>query len=372
MGIAVPPSSSITPQPEEEEKQDNKSCGTESCHSGSRKIDYLLTISLLIIVPFYFAELFFGDSLADFSYSGHFALSVFELLNKMWWGLALGILFVGLLANVPREFVISILGKGGSFTGILRATLAGTLLDLCSHGILLVAMKLYERGASLGQVMAFLIASPWNSFSLTLILWALIGLKWTLIFIVLSMIIAVISGVIFEKLVERKKLPANPNKTDLPEDFVFMEQAKAGIAATNFDGHFFAGVISAGLKDSRMILRWILFGVVLASLVRTFVSADQFGEFFGPTISGLMMTIVVATILEVCSEGSTPIAADIMTRASAPGNSLAFLMTGVSTDYTEIMGLKETTKSWKIALFLPLVTLPQVILIGWILNQISI
>ena len=28
----------------------------------------------------------------------------------------------------------------------------------------------YERGATIGQVMAFLIASPWNSFSLTLIL----------------------------------------------------------------------------------------------------------------------------------------------------------------------------------------------------------
>ena len=34
----------------------------------------------------------------------------------------------------------------------------------------MVGAKLYERGASIGQVMAFLIASPWNSFSLTLTL----------------------------------------------------------------------------------------------------------------------------------------------------------------------------------------------------------
>jgi len=45
-------------------------------------------------------------------------------------------------------------------------------------------------------------------------------------------------------------------------------------------------------------------------------------------------------------------------------------MTGISTDYTEIMGIKENTKSWKIALFLPLVTLPQVILISYLLNHL--
>jgi hypothetical protein len=44
-------------------------------------------------------------------------------------------------------------------------------------------------------------------------------------------------------------------------------------------------------------------------------------------------------------------------------------MTGVSTDYTEIMILKDTTKSWKIALFLPLITIPQVIFIAWVMNQ---
>ena len=120
---------------------------------------------------------------------------------------------------------------------------------------------------------------------------------------------------------------------------------------------------------STMILRWIFFGTVLAALLQTFVSADQFQTFFGPTIAGLGLTLLVATIMEVCSEGSVPVAADLITRAGAPGNSFAFLMTGVVTDYTEILSIKETTKSWKIAFFLPLVTVPQVILIALILNQ---
>ncbi len=55
-------------------------------------------------------------------------------------------------------------------------------------------------------------------------------------------------------------------------------------------------------------------------------------------------------------------------RASAPGNAYTFLMAGTATDYTEIMGLKEHTGSWRIALFLPLVTVPPVLLLGYILN----
>jgi hypothetical protein len=44
-------------------------------------------------------------------------------------------------------------------------------------------------------------------------------------------------------------------------------------------------------------------------------------------------------------------------------------MAGAATDYTEIMVLKETTKRWKTALILPLLTVPQVLLLGWILNM---
>lgn len=123
-----------------------------------------------------------------------------------------------------------------------------------------------------------------------------------------------------------------------------------------------------GIKDSRMIVRWLLLGVLMAATIRTFVPIDSFQTYFGATMAGLGMTLIVATILEICSEGSTPIAADLVTRAEAPGNGFAFLMTGVATDYTEIMSLKETTGSWKIALFLPLVTVPQVVLFSWVMN----
>jgi hypothetical protein len=33
--------------------------------------------------------------------------------------------------------------------------------------------------------------------------------------------------------------------------------------------------------------------------------------------------------------------------------------------------LKDATRSWKVALFLPLLTLPQVIVAGWLINTLA-
>ncbi len=291
-----------------------------------------------------------------------------EMLHAMWWGVLLGVVLVGWLNRIPREVVISALGPGHTKRGIFRATLAGLLLDLCNHGILMVAMKLYERGASLGQVMAFLIASPWNSFTLTLILFGLIGIPWTLAFIAFSMVIAWISGLIFDRLELAGTLPMNPNKEALPADYKLKPELARLFKEADYSPKATLDMIWDGIKGARMVIRWIMFGVVLVALLRAFVPMEIFETWFGATVGGLFLTLLAATIIEVCSEGSTPIAADLVNRAGAPGNGFTFLMAGAATDYTEVMVIRDTMKSWKIALFLPLITVPQVLFIGWAMN----
>jgi hypothetical protein len=332
------------------------------------KPDLLLWGSLVGVTVLYFAQFFASEQLASIAWLSSMSSTSFELINIMWWSMALSVVFVGVLDRIPREFVMSILGDGDGFKGLVRATMAGVFLDLCSHGILMVGMKLYERGASLAQVIAFLVASPWNSISLTFILFALIGIQWTLLFILFSMIIALISGTIFQMLVKKGVLPENKNKPDLPADFNFKTEAKTQLSDFKFDGEYVSSVLVGGIKGSRMVMRWILFGVLLAGVIRSIMSGDDFALYFGASAMGLALTLLAATIIEICSEGSTPLAADLVTRAGAPGNAFTFLMAGVATDYTEIMSIKDTTGSWKIALFLPLVTVPQVLTIGWLMN----
>ena len=345
---------------------------TPNCNgSNDQKKDHLFITVIALGIILYFGHLinkivpFMHDTVA------HLSHSFYSLFNVMSWGIALGVIFVGILGKIPREYVLSVLGKPQTKTGIFRAALAGILLDLCSHGILMIGMQLYKKGASLGQVMSFLIASPWNSLSLTVILISLIGIQWTLIFIFLSWVIAIISGFIFNKLETKKILPSNPYQVELQENFYFWKNIKKDLKTYTFSTKEAVSILLSGVRDSKIIIKWVIFGAILSGIINVFVDQAIFQEYFGPSLLGLGATLLVTTILEVCSEGSAPLAADLMKRASAPGNSFTFLMAGVSTDYTEILSIKETTRSWKIAFFLPLITIPQILFIGLLLNGVN-
>lgn len=342
----------------------------DNCCPAPRRRDHLLWGSLGVVVLAYAWALVNGPH-DHASVVGVFTGGVYELFNRMWWGLALGVLFVGLLGKLPRDLVMAMLGRNGGPGGLFRATLAGVFLDLCSHGILAVGMKLYERGATIGQVMAFLLASPWNSLSLTLILFGLIGVGWTLLFIAISLVIGVVTGLVFDALVERGRLPANPYREQLGPGAPLGEQWREFRGGLRFSRSGTVDILREGLSGSRVVVRWALFGLVLAALIRALVPVEAYTTWFGASFAGLWLTLLAATIIEVCSEGATPIAADLMNRAGAPGNAFTFLMAGVATDYTELMSIKDTTRSWRLALYLPLVTVPQVMLVGYILNQFS-
>ncbi|WP_250463028.1 permease [Microbulbifer litoralis] len=355
------------PQPPEDARMvesHTSACCADEPHG---RIDWLLWTSLSVVALLYGLYWALGTSAMP-EWLHHMSAGTVELVHTMWWGVVAGALFVGLLGRIPQELVISALGRGGSKRGLLRATLAGLFFDLCSHGILMVGMQLYRRGASFGQVLAFLVASPWNSLSLTVILIALIGFWWTLVFILCSAVIALLSGYLADRLVDSGRLPANPNHVELPEDYDWRGEVSALWQRAELTPTSIGGLLREGIRGSQMVVRWLLVGIVLAVLVRAFVDPAVFQQWFGPTALGLGATLVAATILEVCSEGATPLAADIFSRAAAPGNAFAFLMAGVSTDYTELMSIKDTTRSWKIALALPLLTLPQIIAAGLLMN----
>lgn len=338
-----------------------------SCCGGGKKgrPDFLLWGSLILFLAGVIIHFSVPAAPEWLHIFGH---TCYELLSRAWWGILLGIAAVAVIGRLPRELVAAVLGRGGSVSGLFRAVGAGVLLDLCNHGILMVGMSLYQRGASLGQTLAFLIASPWNSLSLTLILAALIGWKWMFLFILLSMVVAVITGWIADRLVDAGKIPSNPNAVALPTGYR-IGPAISGVLRTLKPGRKnYLRLAREGISGSQMVLRWILFGFVLTGIIRAFVPEASFQQYFGPTIAGLFLTLLATTIMEVCSEGSSPIAADLLTRAHAPGNAFVFLMAGAATDYTEILSLRQTTRSWKATLALPLISTPQVLLLGWLIH----
>ncbi len=127
------------------------------------------------------------------------------------------------------------------------------------------------------------------------------------------------------------------------------------------------GTTRGALNLANMVLWWIVLGFLIAAIINAYVPSHIFMKYMGPSFVGLLLTLVFATIIEVCSEGSSPIAFEIFTKVGTLGNPFVFLMAGVITDYTEI-GLIWTNIGKKAAIWLPIITVPLVVFFGMLFN----
>ncbi|MFH1692418.1 MAG: permease [Candidatus Omnitrophota bacterium] len=301
-----------------------------------------------------------------------FRVHFFMYLNKIWWAVLLGLFLGGAIDYfIPREYISKILA-GPEKGVIVRSVLLGFLMSACSHGILALSMELHKKGASNPAVVAFLLASPWANIAITVMLIGFFGVK--AFYIILSaLFIALATGFIFQMLERKGLIEKNKNIVSIADNFSIRRDIRMRLKAADFSLHAVrkgvAGIFSGTLVLGDMVVWWILVGIGLASLFGAYVPVQIFHQYMGPTILGLFVTLAAATIIEVCSEGSSPLAFEIFRQTGAFGNSFVFLMAGVVTDYTEI-GLLWHNVGRKTAVWLPIIAVPQVIVFGLIGNII--
>ncbi len=329
-----------------------------------QRIDIILWLSLSVLVLPLGLQ-FYSPWSATLAPLAH---DVTGLFGQIWWGMLMAFLAVGMLGLIPQPLVLKTLGHKTGFQGLWRAVLAGLLFDLCSHGIALVGVQLYRKGARLSQVFAFLIASPWNSLSTSLIMLSLLGWGWTLTFIVLSLVVALVTGLVVDALEQRGVIQHNPH-AEKPAAADEAQTWGAFWHSLRFHPRYLPSFIGRCWQANKSLMKWLFLGLALTALVRSYVPADVLQTWFGPTLLGLGATLAMATVLEVCSEGSVPLGAELVTAANAPGNAFTFLMAGIATDVTELLLLRGVVGNWHTVLWLPLLTVPQVVVLGWVLNQ---
>lgn len=286
--------------------------------------------------------------------------SMLSYLGIVWWAVLIGLILGGVIDYfVPDGFIVRVLGKRSKMT-LVNAVIAGFLMSACSHGILAIAIQLYKKGASVPAVITFLLASPWANLPMTVLLFGFFGWK-GILFVGGAMVIALITGLVFT-LLDSLGWIEGPAK-DVDAQSVTWDRVK------NFDLQAsIKGVAAGSVSLANMVLWWILIGILAASLIGAYVPAHWFMQYLGPDFTGMLVTLLFATVLEVCSEGTSPIAFEIFNKTAALGNPFIFLMAGVATDYTEI-GLLWTNIGRRTAIWLPVVTVPQILIFATLLNQ---
>lgn len=301
-----------------------------------------------------------------------------ELIRSYWkqigQALLTGLLIGGLIDRyIPREYVSSLLSsrRRGS---IGLAVGLGLLMSACSHGILALAMELYRKGASTPTVVAFLLASPWANLPITVLLLALFGLK-ALYIIFGAILIAWVTGSVFVLFEKKGWVERNGASAPVREDFSIAKDVARRWRKRRWDSRTLLDdvrlVLAGSLRLAEMIVLWVVLGMTLSALAASLVPSQIFRDHLGPDLSGMIATLGLATVLEVCSECTAPLAFELFKQTGAYGNVFIFLMAGVVTDYTEI-GALWSNIGRRTALLVPVVCVPQVLLWGWLANKVFV
>ncbi len=194
---------------------------------------------------------------------GHYLVEVLPYLT-------LGFFLSGIIqVFVPSDWVAKHLGGSGMWP-LLYATLAGTALPICCIGSLPVAVSLHEKGARLGPVLAFLVATPATSISALLVSYGLLGIGFTVYIFFAVIALGLLMGLVGNhiRFTPRVRTAAEPAATD-PVCGMEVNPNKPGVVMTRHEGttYYFccdlcrrkftksAGRLAGSLRDRLLLLQ---------------------------------------------------------------------------------------------------------------------
>jgi len=188
-----------------------------------------------------------------------------------------GFLAAGLIkAIIPEDAVARHLG-GRSTAAVIKASLFGIPLPLCSCGVLPAAIGLRKQGAGRGPSAAFLVSTPESGVDSIAITWALLDPVMAVIRPIAAFVTGTLTGIMINLLPEETtELETEQSacgcqsdccESELPADALLTRRMTAGV-------HYAFGEL---LKD---IGGWLLLGVLIAGLVATLVPDNFFIRLF--------------------------------------------------------------------------------------------
>ena len=248
---------------------------------------------------------------------------IFHLFVMMAPFLMLGFLISGILFLITsKEMVARNIGKPGLLS-ILKASILGVPMPLCSCGVIPVSSSLYNRGASKASTLSFLISTPQTGVDSIFITYSMLGLPFAICRPIIALITGTIGGVITEMLTEADV--QSQSKVDHTHS-----------KKTILDGFKYALFILP--KD----IAWPLIkGILLAGLVTLILPNNFFSDYGLTGIIGLVAIALVSIPMYTCATASVPFAAALMHAGAEPGVAFVFLMAGPATNVATITVIKK-------------------------------
>ncbi len=312
-------------------------------------------------------------------YVFEFIDALIELSNAMAPYILFGLVFAGILHElVPETLVTKHLGKE-NVSSVVKSTLFGIPLPVCSCGVIPLATSIKKSGASKGATLSFLISTPITGVESILATYGMFGWAFTLYRIFTSMIIATIAGIL------TNILDTNSSEESVKASSFSLKASNVSTQATSFVAAPGFSTVAAGTDSEEMasccsssgcdseeqtrfsmskamkyafitllsdIAKPLFWGLVIGALITIAIPQNLSEILVEYSWLSYLIVIAIAIPMYVCATASLPIAAALMLSGVSAGAAFVFLSAGPATNTVTIGVVKKMLGSRSLYIYL--------------------
>jgi uncharacterized protein len=308
-----------------------------------------------------------------------FFTALVELSLDMAPYILFGLLFAGILHEiVPETLVTKHLGNE-NILSVIKSTLFGIPLPVCSCGVVPLATSIKKSGASKGATLSFLISTPITGVDSILATYGMFGWVFTLYRVFTSMIIATAAGILANLFDKEEPVKAAPTfsavkpmatapmftaapqaiKTEEAAPSCCSSNAGSGDAKAKFSlKTAFTYAFGTLLGDIAKPLFW---GLLLGALITVAIPENLSAILIEYNWLSYIIVIIIAIPMYVCATASLPIAAALMLSGVSAGAAFVFLSAGPATNTVTIGVVKKMLGTQSLYIYLGTITLGSII-----------
>ena len=265
--------------------------------------------------------------------------------------LVIGLFFVGLLhIFFSKKFVSRHIGKD-NISSIVKASVFGVPLPLCSCGVIPTAVFMAKNGASKSAVISFLISTPQTGIDSILATYGMLGWVFAIYRPIVAFTNGIIGGIIVKIFSKKENLNIQVENQEKESDCndgscqIELPAQKVNKIKKMYKYAFVEFLDDIGIH--------FIAGIIIAGLISYFIPNDFFIKY--NINSGLLSMLIMAVIgipMYVCATASIPIALALMSKGVSPGAAFVFLVLGPLTNAASITILLKILKKKILFLYL--------------------
>ena len=269
-----------------------------------------------------------------------FLLEVWHIMTEAAPYVIFGFFAAGLLKAFLSEELITKHLAERSTRSVIKASLLGIPMPLCSCGVIPAALGLRKAGASKPATVSFLVSTPETGIDSISISYALLGPVIAIARPIAAIASAITAGLLVGKTAEQTSLIETTTAACCSSASNNSETANCcnndeGEKHKSFLNKAVDGIYYAFTDLLDNIILWLIVGLVFAAIIKTFVP-PSFLAAWGSGLPAMLLMIIIGIPMYVCATASTPIAAGLIMAGISPGTALVFLMAGPATNISTL------------------------------------